>query len=51
MITIEKHERREKQLVENPDGILVQQALAGNSDAFEKLVQHYSISLFNFILR
>jgi RNA polymerase sigma-70 factor (ECF subfamily) len=51
MITIEKHERREKQLVENPDGILVQQALAGNSDAFEKLVQHYSISLFNFILQ
>jgi RNA polymerase sigma-70 factor (ECF subfamily) len=51
MIAIKKHERGERPLVENPDGILVQQALAGNSDAFEKLVQHYSISLFNFILQ
>lgn len=33
------------------DGILAQQALQGDQEAFEKLVRRYSSSLFNFICR
>jgi RNA polymerase sigma factor (sigma-70 family) len=33
------------------DGVLARQTLAGDQDAFEKLVQRYSSSLFNFICR
>src|SRR5258708_10873036 len=33
------------------DGMLAQQSLAGDQEAFEKLVQRYSSSLFNFICR
>ena len=51
MIVIEEQVRRETLLVENLDGVLVQQALAGNSVAFEKLVERYSVPLFNFILQ
>lgn len=33
------------------DGVLAQQTLRGDQDAFEKLVQRYSGALFNFICR
>jgi RNA polymerase sigma-70 factor (ECF subfamily) len=33
----------------SPDGVLVEQIRMGNQDAFEELVQRYSVSLFNFI--
>ena len=33
------------------DGVLAQQTLAGDQEAFEQLVQRYSSSLFNFICR
>jgi RNA polymerase sigma-70 factor (ECF subfamily) len=35
--------------LEIADGILVQQALAGNQGAFETLVRRYNVPLFNFI--
>lgn len=37
------------QVKEVSDGMLAQQILAGNQQAFEALVQRYSTSLFNFI--
>src|SRR5579883_1637130 len=37
--------------IEISDGVLAQQTLQGDQDAFEKLVQRYSGSLFNFICR
>ena len=44
-------ERIKGQPVEVTDGVLAQQTLAGDQVAFEKLVQRYSSSLFNFICR
>ncbi|HEY0756453.1 MAG TPA: sigma-70 family RNA polymerase sigma factor [Ktedonobacteraceae bacterium] len=44
-------ERKNIQPVEMTDGILAQRALTGDQDAFEKLVQRYSSSLFTFICR
>ena len=51
MAVIQKQECREIPVLEHADGDLVQQALAGNQDAFAELVQHYSVPLFNFILQ
>ncbi len=44
-------ERIKNQQLEVTDGVLAQQTLAGDQIAFEKLVQRYSGSLFNFICR
>ncbi|MEO7021904.1 MAG: sigma-70 family RNA polymerase sigma factor [Ktedonobacteraceae bacterium] len=44
-------ERVKDQPIEATDGVLAQQTLAGDQVAFEKLVQRYSTSLFNFISR
>src|SRR3954452_12570460 len=44
-------ERIKSQHVEITDGVLAQQTLEGNQEAFEKLVQRYSSALFNFICR
>ena len=44
-------ERIKGQHVEITDGVLAQQTLAGDEEAFAKLVQRYSSSLFNFICR
>lgn len=44
-------ERGKNQPKDITDGILAQQSLAGDQEAFEKLVQRYSSSLFNFICR
>lgn len=44
-------ERVKDQPMEMTDGVLAQQTLAGDQVAFEKLVQRYSSSLFNFISR
>jgi RNA polymerase sigma factor (sigma-70 family) len=44
-------ERTKGQPVEITDGMLAQQALAGDQEAFARLVQRYSSSLFNFICR
>jgi RNA polymerase sigma factor (sigma-70 family) len=49
MMTLQKQEREEIPALKHSDGILVQQAVAGNQEAFEKLVQRYSLPLFNFI--
>lgn len=38
-------------LPEPSDGVLAQQTLAGDSEAFEMLVKRYSSTLFNFICR
>ena len=43
--------RAENQPVDVTDGLLTQQTLAGDQDAFEQLVQRYSSSLFTFICR
>ena len=37
------------QTYETTDGMLVQQALAGDQNAFESLVQRYNVAIFNFI--
>jgi len=44
-------ERTKTQASQTPDGLLAQQSLAGNQQAFETLVQRYSTPLFNFICR
>jgi RNA polymerase sigma-70 factor (ECF subfamily) len=44
-------ERVKSQPTEVTDGVLAQQTLAGDQEAFEKLVQRYSGSLFTFICR
>jgi RNA polymerase sigma-70 factor (ECF subfamily) len=44
-------ERSKSQGIEVTDGVLAQQTLAGDQDAFANLVQRYSSSLFNFICR
>jgi RNA polymerase sigma factor (sigma-70 family) len=36
-------------ITEVPDGVLAQEVLRGNQQAFETLVQRYSTALFNFI--
>ncbi len=42
-------ERTKIQSQEITDGVLVQQTLAGNQNAFEMLVRRYNVPLFNFI--
>jgi RNA polymerase sigma factor (sigma-70 family) len=44
-------ERITGQPIELTDGMLAQQTLAGDEEAFARLVQRYSSSLFNFICR
>src|SRR5215469_2355148 len=44
-------ERTPTPTLHSSDGLLVQQALAGDQHAFETLVQRYSTPLFNFICR
>ena len=44
-------ERAKVRSVEIADGMLAQQALAGDEQAFEVLVHRYSTPLFNFICR
>jgi RNA polymerase sigma factor (sigma-70 family) len=44
-------ERTKNQHIDITDGVLARQTLAGDQEAFEKLVQRYSSSLFNFICR
>ena len=44
-------ERTKRQIPEISDGMLAQQTLAGDSRAFETLVQRYSTPLFNFVYR
>src|SRR5690349_15273305 len=44
-------ERGKNQPKDITDGVLAQQTLKGDQDAFEKLVQRYSGALFNFICR
>lgn len=44
-------ERLKSQHIDVSDGVLAQQTLRGDQEAFEKLVQRYSGSLFNFICR
>lgn len=44
-------ERAKGQHIDITDGVLAQQTLAGDQEAFEKLVHRYSSSLFNFICR
>src|SRR5215469_10030315 len=44
-------ERARNQHVDTTDGVLAQQTLKGDQEAFEKLVRRYSGSLFNFICR
>lgn len=51
MALLQGQERTEAQLLQNSDGVLVQQVLAGNQDAFAKLVAQYQVPLFNFIFQ
>lgn len=44
-------ERTKRHMPEISDGMLAQQILAGDQQAFETLVQRYSTPLFNFICR
>jgi RNA polymerase sigma factor (sigma-70 family) len=44
-------ERTRNQHIEITDGVLAQQTLAGDEEAFAQLVQRYSNTLFNFICR
>jgi len=44
-------ERTKSQPIEITDGVLAQQTLAGDEEAFAQLVQRYSSALFNFICR
>ena len=48
---MQMRERTRIQTSEMSDGILSQQAIAGDQHAFEILVQRYSTPLFNFICR
>ena len=48
---MQMRERTRIQTSEMSDGILAQQAIAGDQHAFEILVQRYSTPLFNFICR
>ena len=44
-------ERSKSQHMDITDGVLAQQTLAGDEEAFEKLVLRYNSALFNFICR
>src|SRR5689334_33585 len=44
-------ERVKSQHIDTSDGVLAQQTLEGDQEAFAKLVQRYSGSLFNFVCR
>lgn len=48
---MQTHEHTKRHSEEISDGLLAQQALAGNQQAFEALVQRYATPLFNFICR
>jgi RNA polymerase sigma factor (sigma-70 family) len=49
--TMHLRERTKVRNLEISDGVLAQQALRGDDNAFESLVQRYSGPLFNFICR
>src|SRR2546423_7399513 len=51
MFLMQLCERAKVTSVETADGVLAQQALAGEEQAFEVLVHRYSTPLFNFICR
>jgi RNA polymerase sigma factor (sigma-70 family) len=51
MFLMQLCERAKVRSVEIADGMLAQQALAGDEQAFEVLVRRYSTPLFNFICR
>ena len=44
-------ERAKSQHIEITDGVLAQQTLAGDEEAFAQLVQRYNNTLFNFVCR
>ncbi len=46
---LREHTKTQKVTYEITDGMLVQQALAGNQSSFEVLVRRYNTSIFNFI--
>ncbi len=46
---LREHTKAQKVTHEITDGMLVQQALAGNQSSFEVLVRRYNTSIFNFI--
>src|SRR5450759_361521 len=50
-MTMQIHETSKIQTFVITDGVLAQQTFAGDSYAFESLVQRYSTPLFNFIYR
>src|SRR5579864_974890 len=45
------HEQTPIPFLERADAVLAKQALSGDQEAFERLVQRYHVSLFNFICR
>jgi RNA polymerase sigma factor (sigma-70 family) len=51
MLLMQIRERTKTRVPEIADGVLAQQSLAGDQQAFESLVKRYSGSLFNFICR
>jgi RNA polymerase sigma factor (sigma-70 family) len=51
MFLMQLCERAKVRSVEIADGVLAQQAIAGDEQAFEVLVHRYSTPLFNFICR
>src|SRR5437870_185360 len=51
MFLMQLRERTKRHMPEISDGMLAQQILAGDQQAFETLVQRYSTPLFNFICR
>jgi RNA polymerase sigma factor (sigma-70 family) len=51
MFLMQLRERTKRHVPEIADGVLAQQTLAGDQQAFEALVKRYSTPLFNFICR
>jgi RNA polymerase sigma factor (sigma-70 family) len=51
MFLMQLRERTKRHMPEISDGVLAQQTLAGDQQAFEALVKRYSTPLFNFICR
>jgi len=51
MFLMQLRERTKRHVPEISDGVLAQQTLAGDQQAFEALVKRYSTPLFNFICR
>src|SRR5436305_7225067 len=50
-MTMQIQETTKMQTIDISDGVLAQQTLAGDTYAFESLVQRYNTPLFNFIYR